>query len=199
MKGEIATPEQVQTEFRNRHERILKEQQKEEQQRNAVKAERMANATAGTFRGESSGVVHMDVEDEEGVQEKMYPRKLGQYDPKTKRHTQFMTSYEPDLVLHDLKAALMDMDVVDKKSIEMHATKFRLDFAVSEKQINIVEDFEEDPESKEEDHHETVIIQSKVTVKLLQIEGEKLAVEFSRSNGSNTLFLDTYMVLSDKL
>lgn len=61
MKGEMATPEQVQQEFRNRHEKILTQQKLEEDRKNAIRANRMATA-AGVNRGEASAVVHLGAE-----------------------------------------------------------------------------------------------------------------------------------------
>lgn len=69
MKGQMATPEDVQTEFRNRHEKILHAQKAEEDRRNAIRANRMATATSGTFRGVGTGVVMMGSEVDEGQQQ----------------------------------------------------------------------------------------------------------------------------------
>jgi len=61
---------------------------------------------------------------------------------------------------------------------------------------------EEELEAQEESKtpvEEEIVLNSACTVKLLQVEGEKLAVEFSKAGGSQTLFINTYMQLSDKL
>jgi len=68
MKGPMATPQDVQNEFRNRHEKILQQQRAEEERRNAIRANRMATATSGTFRGVGTGVVMMGADVEEGQQ-----------------------------------------------------------------------------------------------------------------------------------
>jgi len=68
MKGPMATPEEVQAEFRNRHEKILQTAKAEEERRNAIKMNRMAQASAGTFRGESSAVVMMSGNDPDNQQ-----------------------------------------------------------------------------------------------------------------------------------
>jgi len=69
MKGPMASPEGVQNEFRNRHEKILHAQRQEEDRRNAIRANRMATATSGTFRGVGTGVVMMSPDVDDGQQQ----------------------------------------------------------------------------------------------------------------------------------
>lgn len=68
MKGAMASPEEVQQEFRTRHEKITAQQKVEEDRRNAIRANRMATATTATFRGDSAGVVCLGA-GEEGAQQ----------------------------------------------------------------------------------------------------------------------------------
>lgn len=108
----MATPEEVQAEFRNRHEKILQQQKAEEDRRNAIKANRMATATAGTFRGEAAGVVYMsggaEGEGESEQQQMVVPsKKLGTYVAAAKKNTQFFTTYEPELIMEDLQKELL--------------------------------------------------------------------------------------------
>merc|ERR1719246_112066 len=83
-----------------------------QRKRNAIKQNRMAQATTNTFRGQASGTVLMGVGDEEIQQKVESLRKLGVYDDKTKRHTQFMTTYEAEVVMNDLHDALLVLDGV---------------------------------------------------------------------------------------
>lgn len=69
MKGPMATPEEVQNEFRNRHEKILMSQKQEEERRNAIRADRMARATNNTYRGEASNQVLLSAAGEEEGQQ----------------------------------------------------------------------------------------------------------------------------------
>jgi len=68
MKGPMASPEEVQAEFRMRHEKILSAQKIEEERRNAIRMNRTAQASSGTFRGPSSGVVMMSGNDPDNQQ-----------------------------------------------------------------------------------------------------------------------------------
>lgn len=54
------------------------------------------------------------------------------------------------------------------------------------------EELEANEESKQQVDEE-IVLNANCTVKLLQVEGEKLAVEFSKSGGSQNLFIQTYM------
>jgi len=60
------------------------------------------------------------------------------------------------------------------------------------------EELEQQEESKKEEA-DPIVLHAACTVKLLKVEGERLAVEFSKSGGSQTLFYTTYMQLCDKL
>lgn len=117
-----------------------------------------------------------------------------------KKNTQFFTTYDPEFIMDDLHKELLQMDGITNESIKHHPGKWRVDFSIAQHMPSLAleEELETNEETKQQVEDE-IVLNSSCTVKLLQVEGEKLAVEFSKSSGSQTVFIQTFMQLADKL
>jgi len=121
-------------------------------------------------------------------------KKFGTYVESAKKNTQFLTTYDANTIMDDLQKELLQMEGVTHESIKHHPGKWRVDFSIAQRipSMPMEEELEAGEETKQQPADEAVL-NSNVTVKLLQVEGEKLAVEFSKSGGSQTLFINTFM------
>jgi len=103
--------------------------------------------------------------------------------------------------MEDLQRELLAIDGITNESIKHHAGKWRVDFNINQQlpQMPMEEEVEGEEETKQAVVEEEMVLSAACTVKILQVEGEKLAVEFSKAGGSQSLFISTFMQLNDKL
>jgi len=126
-------------------------------------------------------------------------KKLGRYVDIAKKNTQFFTTYDPSIIFEDLQKELLSFDGISDQTIKYDAKKWRVDFEIVQRipTIPMAEELEAEEESKAGE--EEIVLGATCTVKLLHVEGEKLAVEFSKSGGSQQLFYQAYLQLCEKL
>jgi len=113
-EGEMATPEDVQDEFRYRHEKILLAQQEEKERKEAQRNVRRQQAV-GIARGEEDN------------------KKLGTWDPKYHKGTEFFSTYEPHDIAEELDQQLAKLEGIDINSLKKDPKKWRLSFNVTRK------------------------------------------------------------------
>ena len=111
----------------------------------------------------------------------------GKWDSKYHKGTEFHSAYRPDMVSEELHKVIEKLPGYVEGSLVMHEQKHKLAFNV----VRGVEVPEEEAEGimekkeEEEEEEEEMKIETKFNVKLLEVEPEiKLAVEFSREDGS---------------
>ena len=106
---------------------------------------------------------------------------VGTYNNKAHANTEFFTQYTAHDVFEDIHKALCSIDGVSGKVEDEH--KYRMNFTINQKLPEI--DFGSDEEEEQKEQKEEVpVLGTQMQVKLLRVDNEKLAVEFTCKGGS---------------
>lgn len=112
LNGEMATEEEVKTEFRSRHQLILKKKEAEQKQKDLMRGQRRQQDLL-LNRGEEE------------------VKAFGLWDKSSHKNTEFFSTYKPSNIFEDISALLKANDI---KDVKIDHKKWKLSFDVMVKQ-----------------------------------------------------------------
>merc|ERR1711990_94188 len=117
---------------------------------------------------------------------------LGTYNASAHKNTEFFSHYAPNLIFDDIHALLLQNENVDKDQIMINEKKYKMSFNIQAKNnaLPLEEELEEGEEVKEQESE--IPVSTKINIKLLQAEEDKICVEFTCAGGSKQFFYDQY-------
>lgn len=98
MQGKIATEEEVNAEFNGRNEKIKAEKAAEQAEKDLLRQNAIQNRVAGAHRAVGGGNVVMMSAGETGSESNTEFRKLGKYNEKCHKNTEFFSKYPADMI-----------------------------------------------------------------------------------------------------
>ena len=143
---------------------------------------RASRGGGGAHRGiNNKETVHLGVETEQKESQMADLKAIGIYNSKAHANTEFFSQYAAHDIFEDIHKALCATDGVTEK-VEDEG-KYRMMFTINQKIPEI--DFGSDEEEEQKESKEEVpMLGAQVQVKLLRVDTQKLAVEFTCKGGS---------------